>query len=109
MRIFPILTAAAVCVALYFVILNRAALVEFAGQFVPEPTNAVTETAPVEPVAEVAPELPSVCLAVCAPESCPRSPTPEAHPLPRMSREVRACNAHARAFTRSRNLLGRDR
>jgi len=43
MRIFPILTAALVFVALYFVILNRAALVDFAAQFVPEPNNVQTE------------------------------------------------------------------
>lgn len=55
MRIFPILTAAVVCVALYFVVLNREALLAFAAQFVPEPQNAVeTETAAEEPAAPVA-------------------------------------------------------
>ncbi|MEM1274089.1 MAG: efflux RND transporter periplasmic adaptor subunit [Pseudomonadota bacterium] len=40
MRIFPIITAAIVCVALYFVVLNRAALVDFASGFVPAPNGA---------------------------------------------------------------------
>lgn len=61
MRIFPILTAAAVCVTLYFAILNREQLVDFSAQFVPEPQNAVTEdTAPAlaeEPVVELASDV----------------------------------------------------
>ncbi|MEM9320807.1 MAG: efflux RND transporter periplasmic adaptor subunit [Pseudomonadota bacterium] len=44
MRIFPIVTAALVCIALYFVILNRAALVEFAAGFAPEPTLSAIES-----------------------------------------------------------------
>lgn len=48
MRLFPLLTAALVCVALYFVILDRATLVDFASRFVPEPSNAPTEPAAVE-------------------------------------------------------------
>lgn len=43
MRIFPIITAALVCVALYFVILDRDTLVGFAGRF--DATEA-SETAP---------------------------------------------------------------
>lgn len=43
MRLFPLLTAALVCVALYFVVLDRDSLVEFAERFVPEPNNAPTD------------------------------------------------------------------
>lgn len=43
MKLFPLLTAALVCVALYFAILDRAALVEFAEQYAPEPNNTPTE------------------------------------------------------------------
>ena len=35
MRLFPIITAALVCVALYFVILDRDRLVDFAARFGP--------------------------------------------------------------------------
>ena len=66
MRIFPILTAAAVCVALYFVVLNRAALVEYAAQFVPEPGNAMPEPAPVEVADIPAPETLSDAVRVVA-------------------------------------------
>ncbi len=45
MKLFPLLTAALVCVALYFIVLDRESLVEFADRWVPEPTNA----APAEP------------------------------------------------------------
>lgn len=48
MRLFPFLTAAVVCVALYFVVLDRESLVGFAERFVPEPTN--------QPVALAEPE-----------------------------------------------------
>lgn len=69
MRIFPIITAAVVCTALYFVILNREALVSFAAQFVPEPQNAaVEEPVATEPVDE-APELPSDVVRVVAQRS----------------------------------------
>lgn len=44
MKPFPLLIAALVCVALYFVVLDRESLVQFADRFVPEPTT----TAPVE-------------------------------------------------------------
>ncbi|WP_224814853.1 efflux RND transporter periplasmic adaptor subunit [Hasllibacter sp. MH4015] len=52
MRLFPLITAALVCVALYFAILNRDALVSFASGFVPEPTNAPTEATPEADVAD---------------------------------------------------------
>ena len=52
MRIFPILTAAMVCVTLYFVILNREALVEFAAQFVPAPQNSAESQEPAQVAAE---------------------------------------------------------
>lgn len=42
MRLFPLLTAALVCVALYFFVLDRDSLIEFAERFVPEPNNAPT-------------------------------------------------------------------
>ena len=66
MRIFPILTAAAVCVALYFVVLNREALVDFAAQYVPEPENAMPEPAPVEIVDAPADDMPSDVVRVVA-------------------------------------------
>ncbi|MEJ6388646.1 efflux RND transporter periplasmic adaptor subunit [Gymnodinialimonas ulvae] len=40
MKLFPILTAVIVCVALYFVVLDRASLTNFAARFVPEPQSA---------------------------------------------------------------------
>lgn len=48
MRLFPLLTAALVCVALYFIVLDRASLVEFAERFAPEPNNAPTDLSPLE-------------------------------------------------------------
>lgn len=45
MKLFPLLTAALVCVVLYFAILDRATLVEFAERYVPEPNNTPTELA----------------------------------------------------------------
>ncbi|MEJ6394899.1 efflux RND transporter periplasmic adaptor subunit [Gymnodinialimonas sp. 2305UL16-5] len=45
MKLFPIVTAILVCVALYFVVLDRATLLGFAGRFVPEPNNAPTQLA----------------------------------------------------------------
>lgn len=54
MRIFPILTAAVVCVALFFVILNREALVEFASGFGPEVEETAAEDAAPTEVAETA-------------------------------------------------------
>ena len=66
MRIFPILTAAAVCVALYFIVLNRDALVEFAAQYVPEPENAMPESAPVEPATDTADDMPTDVVRVVA-------------------------------------------
>ncbi|MEX3015364.1 efflux RND transporter periplasmic adaptor subunit [Gymnodinialimonas hymeniacidonis] len=45
MKLFPILTAALVCVALYFVVLDRESLTDFAAGFVPEPQNAPEEMA----------------------------------------------------------------
>jgi multidrug efflux system membrane fusion protein len=43
MRPFPLIIAALVCVALYFVILDRERLVEFATRFTPEASETVTE------------------------------------------------------------------
>lgn len=43
MRPFPLIIAALVCVALYFVILDRERLVEFATRFTPEASGTVTE------------------------------------------------------------------
>lgn len=43
MKLFPLLTATLVCVALYFIVLDRETLVEFADRYVPEPNNAPTE------------------------------------------------------------------
>ncbi len=43
MKLFPLVTAALVCVALYFVVLDRDNLIAFAGRFLPEPTNAAGE------------------------------------------------------------------
>ncbi|WP_284265012.1 efflux RND transporter periplasmic adaptor subunit [Roseicyclus amphidinii] len=43
MRPFPLIIAALVCVALYFVILDRERLVGFATRFAPEPTGTVAE------------------------------------------------------------------
>ncbi len=40
MRLFPLLTAALVCVALYFIVFDRDSLVEFADRYAPEPNNA---------------------------------------------------------------------
>lgn len=54
MKPFPLLIAALVCVALYFVILDRQSLVQFAASFLPEPTTSVpveeADLAPVEAV-----------------------------------------------------------
>ncbi len=68
MRIFPIVTAVIVCVALYFVILNRAALVEFAAGLVPAPENAVeTEAVAAEAESpEAEPEFPDDVVRVVA-------------------------------------------
>ncbi|MDG3042746.1 efflux RND transporter periplasmic adaptor subunit [Roseicyclus marinus] len=46
MRIFPIITATLVCVALYFVILDRETLMSFAGRFGGDTTGETSETAP---------------------------------------------------------------
>ncbi|GAB5446175.1 efflux RND transporter periplasmic adaptor subunit [Gymnodinialimonas sp.] len=54
MKLFPLLTAALVCVVLYFAILDRDTLVEFAERYVPEPNNTPTELA--ESDEDVAPE-----------------------------------------------------
>jgi len=43
MRVFPMIIATLVCVALYFVILERDRLVEFAAGFGPEPTETASE------------------------------------------------------------------
>lgn len=51
MKLFPVLTAALVCVALYFVVLDRDSLTNFAAGFLPEPQNAPEEMAE-EAVAE---------------------------------------------------------
>ena len=60
MRPFPLIIAALVCVALYFVILDRERLVGFATRFAPEPTGTVTEPlteeAAAAPLAESAPD-----------------------------------------------------
>ncbi len=54
MRLFPLLTAALVTVALYFVVLDRDSLVQFAERFAPEPNNRpVTVDAPAEDAAEI--------------------------------------------------------
>lgn len=54
MKPFPLLIAALVCVALYFVILDRESLVQFAARFLPEPTTSVpVEEADLAPVEEV--------------------------------------------------------
>ncbi|OAN81171.1 efflux transporter periplasmic adaptor subunit [Jannaschia sp. EhC01] len=53
MKLFPLLTAALVCVALYFAILDRDTLVDFAARYVPEPNNTPTNLADSEE--EVAP------------------------------------------------------
>ena len=68
MRIFPIVTAVIVCVALYFVILNRAALVEFAAGLVPAAENAVeTEAVAAEAESpEAEPEFPDDVVRVVA-------------------------------------------
>lgn len=42
MRLFPLLTAALVCVALYFALFERDRLVEFAERYAPQPNNAPT-------------------------------------------------------------------
>ena len=61
MRIFPIITAALVCVALYFLILDRDTLLGFAGRFsasepvAADPATDTTASAP-ETVAAAAPE-----------------------------------------------------
>ncbi len=44
MRVFPLIIAALVCVALYFVILDRDRLLEFASGFAPAPSSSPTET-----------------------------------------------------------------
>ncbi len=51
MKLFPLVTAALVCVALYFVVLDRDSLTDFAAGFIPEPQNAPEEMAE-EPVAD---------------------------------------------------------
>jgi multidrug efflux system membrane fusion protein len=59
MKLFPILTAVLVCVTLYFVILDRDTLVDFAGRFGadPETTTTLVDTAEVTtPEAEAMPE-----------------------------------------------------
>jgi multidrug efflux system membrane fusion protein len=52
MRLFPLVTAALVCVALYFVVLDRDSLTEFAARYVPEPTNAPAAVEPMDETAE---------------------------------------------------------
>lgn len=54
MKLFPLLTAVLVCVVLYFAILDRDTLVEFAERYVPEPNN--TPTALLEDTDDAAPE-----------------------------------------------------
>ncbi len=44
MRVFPLIIAVLVCVALYFVILDRDRLLQFAADFAPEPSSGPTET-----------------------------------------------------------------
>lgn len=55
MKLFPMLTAAIVCVVLYFAILDRQTLVDFAdgfastaGDIIPEPNNVPTDITPLE-------------------------------------------------------------
>ncbi|WP_044006677.1 efflux RND transporter periplasmic adaptor subunit [Jannaschia sp. CCS1] len=48
MKLFPLLTAALVCVVLYFAILDRETLVSFAERYVPQPNNVSTELAEVD-------------------------------------------------------------
>ena len=52
MRIFPIITATLVCVALYFVILDRESLMSFAGRFGGEETTTVAAADTAEPATE---------------------------------------------------------
>jgi multidrug efflux system membrane fusion protein len=63
MRLFPLLTAALVCVALYFVILERDTLVDFAARFAPEPTTAAV-AADDTATADTAPQDPRVHVVV---------------------------------------------
>ncbi len=55
MRIFPIITATLVCIALYFLILDRETLTSFAGRFTGDEAIATAPDAPAESPAAVAP------------------------------------------------------
>jgi multidrug efflux system membrane fusion protein len=54
MKPFPIIVAAIVCVTLYFVVLDRETLVQFASGFGPEETADDAQAAPVETAATTA-------------------------------------------------------